>query len=124
MPLVKLVVPNPSIKSKFAVLQNPITGEIELIHDFRAESSNKGLITVIDFTDYNPHHNQSPYAAYLVPKNLKAGEDVWLDDLIENIVGAQWNQGDCFRLPSCKATWDGNDFILQVPKDGPAIMVG
>lgn len=107
-PLVKPVVPSPEIKRKFAVLQNPETGEIEVINDYRATKPD--MNKVIDFTFYYPHHFESPYAAYLIPSDLKVGERVWLEDLIEDVVSGSWNQGDAYRLNSCEAVWDGKQF--------------
>ncbi|MET3981144.1 hypothetical protein ABIB62_003779 [Mucilaginibacter sp. UYP25] len=130
-PLVKPVVPSPKIKSKYAILQDPITGQIEVIHDYRAlgESiSADGTTptpTVIDFTYYYPHHFENPFAAYLIPKDLKVGEVVWLEDLIEDIVSGSWNQGDAYRLQSCEAKWDGKDLIINFkPLDDQYVMVG
>jgi hypothetical protein len=113
-PLVKPVVPSPAIKSKYAVFQNQTTGEIDVINDYRAENQTKGLTNVIDFTYYYPHHFDNPYAAYLIPPDIKVNERVWLSDLIEDVVGQIWNQGDSYRLPSGEAVWDGTDLILQV----------
>lgn len=69
--------------------------------------------TVIGWTYYYPYHFESPFAAYLVPSDLKIGEMVMLEDLIEDVVGSSWNQGDTYRLASCKAIWDEKEFILQ-----------
>ena len=44
-----------------------------------------------------------PFAAYLIPRDLKAGERVFVEDLIEDFVGGEWNQGDVLRLDSCEA---------------------
>jgi len=113
-PLVKPVVPSPAIKSKYAVYQNQTTGEIEVINDFRADRQTPGLNKVIDFTYYYPNHFESPYAAYLIPADIKAGERVWISDLIEDVIGQKWNQGDSYRLLSCEAIWNGKDMMLQV----------
>lgn len=113
-PLVKPVVPSPLIKTKYAVYQNATTGEIEVINDYRAENQTTELTNVIEFTYYYPHRFDSPYAAYLIPVDIKVGEHVWLDDLIEDVVGQIWNQGDSYRLPSGEAVWNGKDLILQV----------
>lgn len=126
-PLVKPVVPSPDIKVKFAVKQNKDTGKIKVVHDYRLADipikpvrpelfNNAHPIesdVVIGFTYYYPYHFESPFAAYLVPSDLKVGEVVMLEDLIEDVVGGSWNQGDTYRLASCKAVWDGKEFILQ-----------
>jgi hypothetical protein len=115
-PLVKPVIPSAKIKRKFSVRQNKESGEIEVISDFRAGSiraDGSKLETVIGFKFYYPHHFESPYAAYLIPPDLQAGEKVFLEDLIEDLVGGKWNQGDTFRLRACEAIWDGSDLIIQ-----------
>lgn len=56
---------------------------------------------------------KSPFAAYLIPQGLKVGEHVLLEDLIEDLVGGSWNQGDAWRLQSCEAVWNGADFEHQ-----------
>jgi hypothetical protein len=68
--------------------------------------------TVIGWTDYYPYNFESPFAAYLIPTDIQIGEKVMLEDLIEDVVGARWNQGDTFRMPSCAAIWTGQDFTL------------
>lgn len=123
-PLVKPVIPSPEIKTKYAVIQHSGSGEIEVVADYRmqdmafGEKGNK----VIDFTFYYPYHFENPYAAYLIPKDLKVGEKVFLEDLIEDIVGHTWNQGDNYRLASSEAVWDGTNFLVQHSK--PASFIG
>lgn len=123
-PLVKPVIPSPEIKSKFAVLQNKNTGTVEVIADFRADHQTGSLEKVIDFTFYYPHQFPSPYAAYLIPDDLKKGESVWLEDLIEDVIGHSWNQGDTYRLPSCEAVWNGNEFIIKYERPSDWTVVG
>lgn len=108
-PLIKKVVPSDEIKSKFAVFQDPVSGEIRVVNDFRAAVSEN---RVIDFTYYYPYSFPSPFAAYLIPKDLKVGEEVILEDLIEDFVGMRWNQGDTYRLSSARAKWTGEDFVI------------
>lgn len=113
-PLIKKVEKSDEIRSKYAVLQNKETGEIEVLTDFRSgfiEENDYEM--VIDFTFYYPHNFPSPFAAYLVPRDIKIGERVFIDDLIEDYVGARWNQGDKIRLNSCEAVWNGKDFDIQ-----------
>jgi hypothetical protein len=75
-PLVKPVIPSPAIKSKYAVYQNKSTGEISIINDFRADRPTQGLNKLIDFTYYYPHQFENPYAAYLIPSDIKQDERV------------------------------------------------
>lgn len=111
IPLLRKVGPSAKIRSKYAVVQNKKTGEINVIGDFRAGFYADGddFEIVIDWTDYYPHNFRSPFAAYLIPKDIKKGDRVILEDLIEDYVGASWNQGDTYRLDSCEAIWNGKD---------------
>jgi hypothetical protein len=115
-PLLKKVVPSSEIRSKYAVIQNKMTGEITVTNDYRIFHNlkeNPDLETVIDWTEYYPHNFASPFAAYLIPKNIQIGERVFIEDLIEDYVGVTWNQGDTFRLESCDAIWNGKDLEIQ-----------
>jgi hypothetical protein len=111
-PLVKLLEPSEEIRSKFSVLQNKTTGEIEVIGDYRSGCGDDFEI-VIGFTYVYPHTFTSPFAAYLIPRDLVPGERVLLVDLIEDFVGVSWNQGDAYRLKACEAIWNGDDFDIQ-----------
>jgi len=112
-PLVKIIKPSEKICSKFAISQNKETGEIKALNDFRFGSGGKDYETIIDYTSYYPYSFPSPYAAYLIPKDIEIGEHVFLEDLIEDFVGASWNQGDKYRLESCEAIWNGEDLEIQ-----------
>lgn len=115
-PLVKKVEPSEKIRSKYSVVQNKKTGEIETIGDYRMiirNDENNEYETVIDWTYYYPYNFRSPFAAYLVPKDIKKGERVFIEDLIEDYIGASWNQGDTYRLGSCEAIWNGVEFEIQ-----------
>lgn len=115
-PLIKKVEPSDEIRSKYSVVQNKNTGEIEIVGDYRGDfySDDKNdFETVIDWTFYYPHTFKSPFAAYLIPKDIKLGERVFIEDLIEDYIGASWNQGDTYRLESCEAVWNGKDLEIQ-----------
>ena len=120
-PLVKKVSPSAEICSKYAVFQNPESGEISVVGDFRACGFDA---PVIDFTFYYPHNFPSPFAAYLIPLDLEVGEQVILEDLIEDLVGNRWNQGDVYRLRSCKAEWNGKDFIIHHDESNNVSVMG
>ena len=128
LPLLKKVVPSSEIRSKYAVMQNKKTGEIMVIGDYRIFHELEGnpvLVTVIDWTEYYPHNFASPFAAYLIPKDIQIGERVFIEDLIEDYVGATWNQGDTYRLESCEAIWNGKDLVIQYdPKKNVSSFVG
>ena len=37
---------------------------------------------------------------------------VFVEDLIEDYIGASWNQGDTYRLESCEAIWNGKNLEI------------
>ncbi|MGI8738173.1 MAG: hypothetical protein ACR2KU_00525 [Gammaproteobacteria bacterium] len=113
MPLVKKVEKSDEIRSKYSVLQNKEIGEIEVIGDFRAGVRRRGYEVAIDFTFYYPDNFPSPFAAYLVPRDIEIGERVFIEDLIQDYIGASWNQGDRYRLKGCEAVWNGKDFDIK-----------
>jgi len=125
-PLVRKVESSSEIKSKFCVIQNKKTGIIEVIADYRADIDDKNteFIKVIDWTYYYPYAFKSPFAAYLIPKDIHIGELVFVEDLIEDFVGTTWNQGDTYRLESSEATWNGSDLIIQYEKSKRTSIVG
>ena len=123
-PLVKKVEASPEIRSKFAIWQNRITGEIEVDGDFRANYGHEEWEQVVDWTFYYPVKFESPFAAYLVPADLKVGERVFIEDLIEDLVGMVWNQGNAYRLESSEAIWTGNDFEIQYERKNARFVIG
>lgn len=127
-PIVKKVEPSKEISSKYSVVQNKKTGEIHIAGDFRGEyytGENSDFETVIDWTFYYPYTFKSPFAAYLIPKDINIGERVFIEDLIEDFIGASWNQGDTYRLESCEAIWNGTDLEIQYdPKINRSDFIG
>lgn len=125
-PLVKKVEPSEEIKSKYTIFQHKETGEVEYVVDARAVwrfQKNRKYVKVIDRTFFYPYNFESPIAAYLVPKDLKKGDFVYLEDLIEDLVDFEWNQGVSRRLTGCEAIWDGEDFkVLYTSKKAVRIM--
>lgn len=121
-PLVKRVQPSKDIHQMVAVFQDPKTGQIELVRDVRVPSRWK---MVVDYTLYYPYQFPSPFAAYLVPADIAIGEEVWLEDLIEDLVAIWGNQGYHPRLPSAPAVWNGSGFDIQFdPQQDAARWVG
>lgn len=116
-PLLKKVEPSSKIRSKYCVVQDKQTGEIEIVGDYRSHFPSDEFEVLIDWTYYYPYSFKSPFAAYLIPKDISIGERVYLEDLIEDYVGASWNQGDTYRLENCEAIWNGSDFEIQYDTD-------
>ena len=124
-PLVKAVEASSEIVSRYAITQNKKTGEISVIGDCRAPGANPdNPEMVIQWTAYYPYNFRSPYAAYLIPKDIKIGELVILEDLIEDLVGGRWNQGHAWRLDSCEAIWNGDDFEIQYNENDIPTAIG
>jgi hypothetical protein len=119
-PLVKPVDPNPDVHFMMAVFQNSETGEIELSGDVRF-SPKARQVEVIDYMIYYPYAFPNPFAAYLIPPDLKRGEIVWLEDVIEDIVAIWGNQGYQPRLEAAPARWTGADFVIlfHAERDAP-----
>ena len=115
-PLVKKVEPSDKIKSKFSIIQHRTTGEIIEINDRRMAFNrrrDKEYKLIIDWTFFYPMRFKCPYAAYLIPKDIQRGERVIVEDVIQDIVGSRWSQGDTYRLNSCEAVWNGKDLKLK-----------
>lgn len=115
-PIVKAVKPDENRESKFTIYKNKKTGYFfKLIGDYRFGSMyNKNEYEqVVYWTFYSSPRHTRPYAAYLIPKDIKIGERVFVKDLIENFVGQTWNQGNSWRLKSCEAIWNGEELEIQ-----------
>jgi len=100
-------------KVKYKKLQHRKTGEIITIGDFRADHGWEWK-TLVNWTYRNPSKFFSPFAAYIVPKDLKSSERVLINDVITNHVSGRWNQGDVYRLSKSEAIWTGRYFDIDV----------
>jgi hypothetical protein len=115
-PLIKPVKQSDEIGQKIMVMQSE-NGAIELSADFRNGFPSKDMTFW-----YNPYQSPFPFAAYLIPSNLKKGSRVFIPDLIEDLVGRGWNQGDAYRKTSAYAIWNGAD--LEIEESEPQEVVG
>lgn len=123
-PLIKKVEPSPEIHYMVAVFQHRRTGEIELSGDCR-EVFGEEYEMVVPYQTYYPYQFPSPFAAYLLPKDLIEGERVWIEDVIEDIIAVFGNQCYQPRLESCEAIWKDGDFeILFDPEEDAHHWVG
>jgi hypothetical protein len=114
-PLIKKINPSEKIRVNYCVFQNLKTGEIIHVNDFREAMSyeNSRFEKVINWSKYYPYKYDLPYAAYLIPADLKPDELVLLEDLIEDYLGENTNQGNYYRLQSAEAIWNGKDFEIK-----------
>ncbi|CAM4146217.1 hypothetical protein [Vibrio neonatus] len=56
--------------------------------------------------------NSSPFAAYLIPRDLPKNTKVFIPDLIEHTVADKW-QGNKYRKTSSEGIWDGEEIIIE-----------
>ena len=101
---------------KYKKVKDKLTGKIITLGDFREDHyfRKSRYKTVVDWTSRNPSKFFSPYAAYIVPKDLKPSERVLINDVITNHVSGRWNQGDVYRLSKSEAIWTGKYFNIDV----------
>ncbi len=103
-------------KIKYKKVKDKLTGKIITLGDFREDHyfRKSRYKTIVDWTSRNPSKFFSPFAAYIVPKDLKPGERVLINDVITNHVSGRWNQGDVYRLSKSEAIWTGRYFNIDV----------
>ncbi len=112
-PLLRKVVPSKKIWHYYNLVRNIRTGEIADRVDPRDEMYHSPSWKTVLAHKYYPYYFKSPYAAYLIPKDIQQGEEVLLLDLIEDFVGMVGPGGDTYRLESCRAIWNGTDLEIQ-----------
>ncbi len=112
-PLLRKVVPSKKIWHYYNLVRNTRTGEIADNVDPRDETYHSPSWEKVLAHKYYPYYFKSPYAAYLIPKDIGQGEEVLLLDLIEDYVGIVGPGGDTYRLESCRAIWNGTDLEIQ-----------
>ena len=58
----------------------------------------------------------TPVAAYMIPIDLRRGERVWVEEIIEAVeAGQNMSQGGIWYHQSAAAIWTGKRFRFQVP---------
>ncbi len=89
------------------------TGEIDIKpYNYHAIPRDYDRYEVVKEVTYYPYKFPSKVAAYLLPDDLKVGERVVLEDLIEDVVGACHAWGT-YRLDSAEAVWTGKKFVVD-----------
>jgi hypothetical protein len=96
--------------TKLCIGQDPVTGKIDSSGDFRSMPKN----ALFPFMQFYPYYQSTPIAAYLIPKELPDGTEVIVADPIEEIVGFQWNQGDCYKATDLRGVIRNRKVELQV----------
>lgn len=117
-----------NIRSKISVGQNLKTGEVDFSGDYRRKFGKKSSLfqkddaepdesedyfeEVIPFTHYYQYYQDSPIAAYLIPRALEDGTPVIVPDPIEDIVGSAWNQGSAYRATDVRGHIENKKVVL------------
>ena len=126
IPLVKWVHQNNHrLRMKTIVYQHEETGEVYVTHDYRDNPKDSQFKKVLEKIHY-PHRRTSPVGAYLVPKDLKVGERVYLEEVLDDLIGEVYNQGDFSRLKGCTAVFLGFDkgFALEYDESDVVEVIG
>ena len=89
-------------------------------HDFPSEGDGYRLVKEVN---YYPYIFTSKIATYLLPDDLRVGEEVILEDLIEDVVGASHPSGS-YRQDSAKAIWNGKKFVIDHSSYNVSITMG
>ena len=88
------------ILEKVGLFQNMKSGEVQIAGDYRflmKIEHDPEWEEVMPVTFYYSNYQKTPYAAYLIPKDLPDGSEVFIPDPIIDILGSTWNQGDSYR---------------------------
>jgi len=111
---IEMVVPSPDISIREVFIRNKDTGEITTQpYDYYAViCGTQDNTEILKIENRYPYDFPSDIAAYLIPPDLEIGERVILEDLIEDIVGADHSEGT-YRLRSAEAIWDGKQFVVD-----------
>jgi len=73
------------------------------------------------FAQYR-YHFSNPWAAYLMPADIKVGEQVFVWDVIQDRVHTHQNHGGSLRQGQAIATWKGDE--LDIPVLDPEVWIG
>lgn len=116
--IIRNVKPFSAVKGKYCIVKNKKSGKEFKIYDFRDEKGYSDDYEIIKDWTYEYNNYDFPKeAAYIIPNDIKEGEIVMVDDLIENFLCHHYNQGGSERLKSCKAVWKNNDLQIQYNPD-------
>ena len=103
---------NPQVNMKLLVVKDKETGKIGYHSDYRLLMTS-GDILINTYYGNFPLKTTLPFAAYILPKDIKKNEYVVIGHVIEDLIEGYWNQGDTVLLTMCIARWTGNKFIYD-----------
>lgn len=122
--IIRKVEPFSTIKGKYSIVKNKLTGKESKIYDFRDQRGYSEHFEIVKDWTYEYNNYVFPKeAAHVIPQDIKDGEFVIVDDLIENFLGYQNNQGGSERLKSCRGLWKNNALQIQYNPDIDCIKV-
>jgi len=122
--IIKEVIPSDEIRVMYALERNLETGEVKILQDsWEIYAHHENTERVIDKVYYYPYQFPSPFAAYLIPPDIKVGEMVILEDLIEDIVGVR-HKMHTYRLASAEAMWNGERFVISHDSYSVSVTMG
>lgn len=110
-------------EEKYILYQNKHTGALWWSSDYRRSAPEPEALHaendwgIVRDWFFARSDRQFPLAAYAIPKNIAAGERVFIEDLIEDSFSETWNQGNSERRKSSGATWTGEDLLIDSPDD-------
>ena len=118
------VKPSKEIRVTDLHIRDKQTGEIIIKpYNYHAIPNDYDRYEIVKERTYYPYDFPSKEAAYLLPDDLKAGERVILEDLIEDIVGESHAWGT-YRLDSAEAVWNGEKFEVDCGSYEVSISLG
>lgn len=126
---------------KFKVWQHAETGAIDYSGDYRSGHADAWYTDGMDTSEESCEADEQalskwknmsdwfwalpdlpfPLGAYLIPPDLAEEEEVFVEDVLEDIFDEFWNQGNADRRAQSRATWTGGDLVFP-PPEGPTMM--
>ena len=111
-PFILAIKPNPEIKHHIGLMRHKKYGTYSEFKQMRGDDVGDDYI-MTHRIEYYPYFFEPHYAAYLLPKDIKVGEFVWLEDLIQDLEG-DYVFCNVSRAKSGPACWTGERFILDL----------
>ena len=85
--IIRKVEPFSAVKGKYCIVRNKKSGKESKIFDFRDHRGYSDDYEIVKDWTYQYHNYDFPQdAAYIIPIDIKEGEIVMVDDLIENFL--------------------------------------
>jgi hypothetical protein len=123
--IIKKVAPFQGRKSKSAILRDRSKGEEFRAVDFRDIRIYSDNIDVVKNWTYEPcEHDFTDVAAYVIPHDIKEGEIVLVEDLIQSCQNCEHNPFEEEKLKSWKAIWFDKELTILNPPSVGVILVG